>query len=58
MGGLTVAYLLFALMWSVTCTTNILAIFDSTSCVVEPNADPSAPIWNAKKIRCGGGNGY
>ncbi|GMF56066.1 unnamed protein product [Phytophthora fragariaefolia] len=32
LGGLTVAYLLFALVWSV--MTNILAIFDSTSCLV------------------------
>ncbi|KAG6616018.1 Glyceraldehyde-3-phosphate dehydrogenase [Phytophthora cinnamomi] len=32
LGGITVAYLLFALVWSV--TTNVLAIFDSTSCLV------------------------
>ncbi|KAG7395165.1 hypothetical protein PHYBOEH_004146 [Phytophthora boehmeriae] len=32
LGGLTVFYLSFALVWSV--TTNILAIFDSTSCLV------------------------
>ncbi|KAE8975819.1 hypothetical protein PR003_g25054 [Phytophthora rubi] len=31
-GGITVAYLLFAILWSI--VTNVLAIFDSTSCLI------------------------
>jgi hypothetical protein len=32
LGGLTVFYLMFSLVWSI--MTNIMAIFDSTSCLI------------------------
>lgn len=37
LGGLTVLYLVFALVWSV--TVNIMGIFDSTSCLVIAGGD-------------------